>query len=134
VPVLDPRFPVPDRSGQTVNTVKGEDGVLDLGWCEGVLSDGRPFRAELWAQDQITVLTFFFSVLGLETLSPDALYALVEKEGLVRLAAGFSPSFQVRTWADPSGTEFWSVNVTVGTDEETRLADSVAVVRYVPGA
>jgi hypothetical protein len=134
VPVLDPRFPVPDRSGQTVSTVKGADGVLDLGWCEGVLADGRPFRAELWAQDQITVLTFFFSVLGLEALSTDAVYTLVETEGLVRRAAGFDPSYQVSRWTDPRGAAFWSVNVTVGTDEETRLADSVAVVRYRPSA
>jgi hypothetical protein len=130
VAVPDSRFPVPDRSGQTISTVKGEDGVLDLGWCEGVLADGRPFRAELWAQDQITVLTFFFSVLGLETLNADAVYALVETDGLERRAAGFDPSFQVTRWTDPHGAEFWSVNVTVGTDEETRLADSVAVVRY----
>ncbi len=134
VPVLNLRFPVPDRSAQTICTVKGEDGPIDLGWCEGALSDGRPFRAELWAQDQITVLTFFFSVLGLETLRPDTLYALMEKEGLVRLADGFGPSYQVSRWTDPSGAAFWSVNVTVGTDEETRLADSVAVVRHGPDA
>ncbi len=80
MPVLDPRFPVADRGGQTVSTVKDADGVLDLGWCEGVLSDGRPrLRAELaWAQDQISMLTFFFSVLGLEGLDADAVYALVE--------------------------------------------------------
>ena len=62
---------------------KDEDGVIDIGWCEGVLSDGRAFRAEMWAQDQISMLTLFFSTAGLETLEPDAMKRFVEKECLV---------------------------------------------------
>ncbi|HEY0302889.1 MAG TPA: hypothetical protein VGC36_16195 [Rhizomicrobium sp.] len=77
--VLDPRFPAPDRAGLHVAGRTGE-GERDLGWCEGVLFDGRPFRAEMWAQDGISLLTFFFSTLGLEDLSEAALFALVEKE------------------------------------------------------
>ena len=128
--VLDPRFPAPDRTAQTVNRTKSADGVIDIGWCEGVLSDGRPFRAEMWAQDQISMLTFFFGTLGLEALGDGALFALVEKEGLVRPAPKAAPSFSVRKWSDPSGAEFWSVNVVVGTEDETRLAGSVPVSRY----
>jgi hypothetical protein len=57
---LQPRFPIPDRSKQPVRAEKDEDGVVDIGWCDGVLSDGRPFRAEMWAQDQVSCLTIFF--------------------------------------------------------------------------
>jgi len=30
------------------------------GWNEGLMADGLPYRAECWAMDQITMLTFFF--------------------------------------------------------------------------
>ena len=58
--VLQPQFPVPDRSRQPVRILKDENGMIDIGWCEGVLSDGRAFRAEMWAQDQVSSLTIFF--------------------------------------------------------------------------
>jgi hypothetical protein len=51
---LQPKFPVPDRSKQPVRSTKDEKGVIDIGWCDGALSDGRAFRAEMWAQDQIS--------------------------------------------------------------------------------
>jgi hypothetical protein len=38
-----PTYPVPDRSKQKVYHVKDEDGVIDIGWCNGVMSDGRAF-------------------------------------------------------------------------------------------
>ena len=60
---LQPRFPYPDRSQQRVRLERDADGVMDIGWCEGLLSDGRPFRVEMWAQDQVSCLTIFFSAL-----------------------------------------------------------------------
>lgn len=59
------KFPVPDRSDQTLSYVKSEDGQLDLGWNEGLMSDGRPFRMEMWATDGISMLTVFFSSSGI---------------------------------------------------------------------
>ena len=64
-----PQYPKPDRSlvprdfGE-----KTEDGQLDLGWSEGTFKDGRSYVKEFWAQDQVSVLTFFFSSQGLEGL------------------------------------------------------------------
>jgi hypothetical protein len=56
---LQPKYPTPDRSKQRVHFTKDEDGVIDVGWCDGALSDGRAFRAEMWAQDQVSLLTVF---------------------------------------------------------------------------
>ena len=36
---LQPKFPIPDRTSQPVRSMKDEDGVIDIGWCEGILSD-----------------------------------------------------------------------------------------------
>jgi hypothetical protein len=55
------RFPRPDRSNLKPNFSKTpENDVLDLGWHEGVLKDGRPYRSEYWCQDQISMLTYYF--------------------------------------------------------------------------
>ncbi len=69
---IQPKLPIPDRTKQAIRSTKDQDGVIDIGWCDGVLSDGRAFRAEMWAQDQVSMLTFFFSSIGLEahTLLP----------------------------------------------------------------
>ena len=130
MPVLNRVYPIPDRSAQKVNLVRSQDGTCDLGWCEGVLADGRAFRAEFWTQDGTSLLTFFFSQIGLEAFGGEALFELVENEGLVRVKPGVRRSFWVLPWKDPHDAVFWSVNVTVGTEDETYLADSVAVVRF----
>ena len=111
--VLQPQFPVPDRSRQPVRILKDESGMIDIGWCEGVLSDGRAFRAEMWAQDHVSSLTIFFSTLGLEALDPEEICALVEQEGLVSFEAGAESYCASDKYVDNSGQELWSVNIVV---------------------
>lgn len=77
------KYPKPDRSDQIRNLSKGADGVIDIGWCDGVMSDGRPFLAEMRAQDGISMLTIFFSSDGIDHLTSDQLKDLVAKEGIV---------------------------------------------------
>lgn len=126
---LHPKFPIPDRSRQQVRRTKGEDGVIDVGWCDGALSDGRAFRAEMWAQDQVSMLTFFFSVVGLENLSNDEMTALVVREGLVAFREG--PRYcGVRAYPDDAGNVLWSVNIVVGDEDHTYLSDSVPIFGY----
>lgn len=75
----------PDRSKQVRNFTKTTDNdAIDIGHCEGTLSDGRPYAAELWAQDQVTALTIFFSRDGLD-LDDESGAELVEREGFARL-------------------------------------------------
>ena len=51
------KYPPIDRSDYRVDRTKDDFGILDIGWAEGLLAGGRPYRMELWAQDQVTVLT-----------------------------------------------------------------------------
>ncbi len=83
-------YPKPDRSDHSPNFSKTpENDVIDIGWDEGILSDGRRYRVECWAQDQVTSLTYFFSTRGLENMT------------------------------NAGGSNMWSVNVVVGDDEKT---------------
>jgi hypothetical protein len=56
-----------------------ETDALDMAWQVGTLRVGRPFRAELWCADQITVLTFFMSRQGLDTATNSSIGALLQR-------------------------------------------------------
>lgn len=127
---IQPKFPIPDRANQPVRVVKDQDGVIDVGWCDGVLSDGRAFRAETWAQDQVTVLTVFFSAIGLAELDQAAMERFIEQERLVSFRAAAAHYCTAALFTDEAGNRFWSVNIVVGDDEETYIADSVPVFPY----
>src|SRR5688572_4494309 len=75
-------YPAPDRSNFQKNEYR-DDPYLpegDLGYRVGELPDGRPFRAEVWFTEGMTLVTFFFSVIDLETASPEELMALLVAE------------------------------------------------------
>lgn len=107
---LQPRFPIP-KPRKNVSFKNDEDGVIDIGWCDGVLSDGRPFRAETWAQDGVTMLTIYFSNAGIEELDNDALCKFIQAEDLVAFVDDDPKHINARKWTNDEGNEFWSVNI-----------------------
>jgi hypothetical protein len=128
---LQPKFPIPNRSKQTVHLTKGEDSVIDIGWCDGVLSDGRAFRAEMWAEDQISLLTIFFSTIGMEALDEEAMRQFVKNEELASSGKDEPPQHcSSRRFTDDAGNEVWSVNIVVGDDEATYLTNSIPIFPY----
>ena len=127
---LQPKFPIPDRTREPIRSTKDEDGVLDIGWCEGILSDGRAFRGEMWAQEQVSSLTFFFSTIGLENLEQDAMKHFVEKEGLVTFKKSDPNYCEAVLFQDNGGNQVWSVNIVVGDDDETFINGSITFFPY----
>jgi hypothetical protein len=125
--VQSAQFKVPRRAHEP-NFVKSEENdVVDIGWAQGLLSDGRPFVAECWAQDQITAMTFFFDATGLDLSSPDLCETLLEREGLAKFDPG--PAYvSAQTMTDEAGTVVWSVNMVVG-DADSLFATSAVPLR-----
>src|SRR5690606_33095982 len=115
--VLKPVYPIPDRSHHTPSLTKDEDGVIDIGWCDGVLADGRPFRLEMWAQDGVSALTIFFSTKELTELDDERTKKLVVEEGLVAFHDREKAFCTPQKFVDRAGREMWSVNIVVGDDE-----------------
>lgn len=110
-------YPKPDRSKLVPNFVKTADNdVLDIGWAEGSLSDGRPYRAEYWAQDQIGMVTFFFSVKNIESHTDAMFQDLLVKEGLVEFPQA-KVHLSARSLLDWSGNRVWSVNVVLDAED-----------------
>jgi len=129
--VLQPKFPIPDRSKQAARSTKDEDGVVDIGWCDGALSDGRAFRAEMWAQDQISMLTIFFSTIGIIEFHQDAIRQFVQNEGLVSFADNADQKYcSAMKFTDDAGNQLWSVNVVVGDEDNTYITNSISIFPY----
>jgi hypothetical protein len=128
--VLQPKYPIPNRSKQTVHLSRDEDGVIDIGWCEGVLFDGRNFRAEMWAQDQISMLTIFFSRAGIDDVDADRIVWVMEDEGLVKFRDPGGKKCNCVKIDDDAGNPVWSVNITIGTEDESYLESAVPIFPY----
>jgi hypothetical protein len=117
------RYAGPNRSSFQPNFVKtAENDVLDLGWGEGVLSDGRPFRIECWCQDQVTMLTYFLSTEGLQGATNESLGRFLVKEGLLEFR-GSEKYVAASKIFDDSGNEMWAINVVVGDEDKTYIKD-----------
>jgi hypothetical protein len=124
-------YPIPDRTNFRPNFQKTEENdVLDIGWAEGVLSDGRPYRFECWCQDQITDVTIFLSRIGLEDLDKQEIIKLLEQENLLHFP---SPRQYVsaRPFRDPSGHDLPSINAVIGDQEEIYATGGPNLNSYV---
>ena len=62
-------YPMRDHTEQVSRRDKFGDS--NIGWYAGLLDENRPFFAECWASDGITMLTIFVSVKGIEDRTPD---------------------------------------------------------------
>lgn len=124
-------FPAPDRSDFQPKHAADRADHVDIGYAVGELADGRPFRAELWAQDGVTVLTFFMSTQGIQHSSKQDLYCLLESNNLVEFLDSDNRSLGVGVLADASGNEMFSLNVVIG-DEDGLFANSSVLLHKYP--
>jgi len=122
-------FPKPDRSAFSPNLAAEAEGLeFDIGWAEGEWKDGRPYRAELWSWKDLSVVTFFFSTLGLEDAQEAELAGLLEKESLVEFPG--TPKVYPERVRDSAGNEMWSVNVPVREGNENVVKLGFRLNRY----
>lgn len=125
----------PDRSDVTPNFTKSPDNpATDIGWNEGFLSDGRPYRVEQWAEDQVTSVTFFMSTSGSENFSNAQFADLLEREQLLRYLTDGRRSAFAMPYTDASRNSVWSVNVVCGDDEDTFVEILIPIRPYTDAA
>jgi hypothetical protein len=120
--------PIPDRSKYQPRKEK-EDGVLDIGWQIGILSNRRYFRAEYWCEDGVSCLTFFMSTLGIENASKEYFENLLTKDNLINFYCE-ERYIGLGKFIDDSGNEMWSVNVILADDENLFASSELALNTY----
>jgi hypothetical protein len=74
------QYPQVDRSDFVPNlNGRAGDDVVDVGWAECLLKDGRPYRLECWSMAGSTGVTLFMAEAGLESGGPLEINALIER-------------------------------------------------------
>ena len=130
--IRNPKFPVLDLSGFPVHLTARKNEMLDIGCCEGLLSDGRPFYARLCSENATSFLSLFFSADGLS--GAEDMRQLLEREGLVSFGDAPLDAYSAAVIRDSSGNEFFNVGISVGSgdpDELLQLLTAVGSVRLV---
>ena len=123
------KYPAPDRSKFIPLKEKDGSGTMDIGWNEGVTTDGRPYHAEMWAFDSVSMVTIFLSSRGMQNLSQEELVEYLEKQGLVKYF-GEKKHLRCELIEDDAGESMWSLNITIGDDEETFADTGFAIKPY----
>lgn len=93
-----------------------EDGVLDVGWRCGALSDGRGYRLECWRMDELVMVTVLFASKGLTGYNRDDMYLLLEAEDIVKYTGGKRP-LQMACTQDDAGSDMWALNIMLSRGE-----------------
>ena len=123
-------YPKPDRSSHKPNfTKKYENEALDIGWHEGFMSDGRPYKVEAWVESNITMLTYFFSNKEIEDYSDKMLIDHLVEEEMIKFVTD-KPSYTVKTFDDPSDNTMFSVNIVIGNEDKLFAKDLVSLESY----
>ncbi len=123
-------FPRPCRVAYVPSPLEpDEDGVMDVGYQTGRLSDGRAYRMECWRMDDMLMLTVMFSDIGLEAYCRADMYILLECEGLLQFAGRKRPLQAART-QDDIGQGMWALNLMLANARGTYSRLLVKLHRY----
>ena len=108
--MLVKKFARPDRSDYQPSPFEpNEDGVMDVGYQKGFLSDGRPYHLECWRMDDMLMLTVIFSDMGLAAYGRKDMACLLEAEELVSFT-GPKRFLQCGHLVDDGEQSMWAIN------------------------
>lgn len=119
------KYPFPIR-----RLVESADSVKNIGFAQGVFSDGRPFHAECWAEDGATHLTFFFSVIGIEDYQKADIINYLANEGVIELIEGMPCYCGVGILKDGSNNRMFSATVTIGDEDGIFVKSAIPLHKW----
>lgn len=106
-----------------------EEGVLDIGYYTGNLSDGRKYRLECWQMDDMVMVTVMFSDLGITAYSKQDMYYLLELEDILEFSTDVKKLQCTRT-KDDAKNSVWAVNMMLKNAENTFGRLLITLKRY----
>ncbi len=96
---------------------RSEHGEYNVGWNAGEYEKGRPFFAECWAEDGVTMLTIFVSAQGMEETTAEQLDEHFRRIGFYK-AVSEDRGMECLRFKDDAGNEFFSLNLLVGAEDD----------------
>ena len=96
-----------------------EDGVMDVGYKTGTMSDGRTYRLECWRMDEMLMLTVLFSNEGLSAYSRADMPLLLESEEILHFVGADKPRLQAAQTTDDVGHSMWALNLMLANGQGT---------------
>lgn len=106
-----------------------DDGVLDIGYYIGSLSDGRKYRLECWQMDDMVMLTIMFSDLGMSAYTKQDMYYLLELEEILEFSTDVKKLQCTRT-EDDTQNSVWAINMMLKNAENTFGRLLITLKRY----
>lgn len=129
--MLIKKFPVPCRVDYVPSPYEpDEDGVQDVGYLNGQLSDGRAYRLECWRMDDMLMLTVMFSDLCLAAYKREDMSLLLEAEKLVRFT-GEGRKLQAARTVDDREQAVWAINLMLANKKGTYAEIIPELNRYI---
>lgn len=123
-------FPVPCRIDYVPSPLEpDEDGVMDVGYQIGKLSDGRKYRLECWRMDDMIMLTVMFSDIGIESYKRADMYLLLECEDILKFKGSKRP-LQVAKTTDDVNKSMWSLNLMLANSKQVYADLLIDLTKY----
>ena len=121
LPMMDHTEQVPRRN---------EYGDVNIGWYAGLLGENRPFFAECWAADRITMLTVFIPTKGIEEKTPAELEEWLLEIGYFSFKNEDHSPAEVVVFTNEKKEDFFSVNICVGSEDGEALIDGAPLLPW----
>ena len=121
LPMLDHTEEVPGRN---------EYGEVNIGWNAGLLEENRPYFAECWAVDQMTMLTINVSAKGIEEKTAEEIDQWFQNIGYYSYRGDKRYPATIRKEKYPNGEEFFIINLLVGAEDEPALIDGAPILPW----
>ena len=121
-------YPQVDRSDLVPNfDGRAGDDMVDVGWAEGQLNDGRPYRIECWSLAGTTGVTQLMAEEGPAPGGPLEVDALLEASSVI---TNFAPQeTTLHRFVDPSGTSCLSLSYVIANEDDEFFAEAHAPLR-----
>jgi hypothetical protein len=124
---MEPRakYPKPDRSDYKGT---GDPDEVELYQYEGLLADGRPFRAEVWWWDGLEGVTYIFSRRDLENAKQKEILALFAASGEPKIVPPEHQDYErssggLQARPDTRGEPMWFYSFHLGSSCRVRFKE-----------
>ena len=117
-------YPIINRDGVDFTS---DTELCNLGYAEGELSDGRPYRIESFLTYGVEALTIFISIQDLEEKSMNDIKKLLVKEGLIEI---IEDNILMDKVIDENEEEFISINVPINDHGKEINKCNIALKEY----